>query len=195
MQYHVQPLSLERFGEPLHTFPAFTASVCNLRPKSRGRVDIRSANPDDAPLIDPNYLSHPDDLKVAADAIRLTRRIVDSAALQAFTPQEYLPGKELQTEQQLYEAAARIGTTIFHPVGTCRMGQDAEAVVDAQLCVHGVAGLRVADASIMPSIVSGNTCSPTLMIGEKAAQLILQASLHAQESVADANRTAATPVA
>lgn len=195
LQYHVQPLSLERFGEPLHTFPAFTASVCNLRPKSRGRVDIRSANPDDAPLIDPNYLSHPDDLKVAADAIRLTRRIVASAALQAFTPEEYLPGKDLQTEQELYDAAARIGTTIFHPVGTCRMGQDAEAVVDAQLRVHGVPGLRVADASIMPSIVSGNTCSPTLMIGEKAAQLILQASLETPQYTAGVNRTAAIPVA
>ena len=195
LQYHVQPLSLERFGEPLHTFPAFTASVCNVRPKSRGRVDIRSANPDDAPLIDPNYLSHPDDLKVAADAIRLTRHIVASAALQAFTPEEYLPGKDLQTEQELYEAAARIGTTIFHPVGTCRMGQDAEAVVDAQLCVHGVSGLRVADASIMPNIVSGNTCSPTLMIGEKAAQLILQASLDSLEHATDVNRAVATPVA
>ena len=194
LQYHVQPLSLERFGEPLHTFPAFTASVCNLRPKSRGRVDIRSANPDDAPLIDPNYLSHPDDLTVAADAIRLTRRIVASAALQAFTPQEYLPGKDLQTEQELYDAAARIGTTIFHPVGTCRMGHDAEAVVDAQLRVHGVPGLRVADASIMPSIVSGNTCSPTLMIGEKAAQLILHSALETAQHTAGVNRTAAIPV-
>ena len=195
LQYHVQPLSLERFGEPLHTFPAFTASVCNLRPKSRGRVDIRSANPDDAPLIDPNYLSHPDDLKVAADAIRLTRRIVASPALQVFSPEEYLPGKTLQTEQELYEAASRIGTTIFHPVGTCRMGQDAHAVVDAELRVHGVAGLRVADASIMPDIVSGNTCSPTLMIGEKAAQLILATPFHTQEQEAGVSRAPATPVA
>ena len=195
LQYHVQPLSLERFGEPLHTFPAFTASVCNLRPKSRGRVDIRSDNPDDAPLIDPNYLSHPDDLKVAADAIRLTRRIVASPALQAFRPEEYLPGQHLHTEQQLYEAAARIGTTIFHPVGTCRMGHDAQAVVDAELRVHGVPGLRVADASIMPNIVSGNTCSPTLMIGEKAAQLILATPIHTQEQDAGAHRTAAIPVA
>jgi len=195
LQYHVQPLSLERFGEPLHTFPAFTASVCNLRPKSRGRVDIRSANPDDAPLIDPNYLSHPDDLKVAADAIRLTRRIVASPALQVFSPEEYLPGKALQTEQELYEAASRIGTTIFHPVGTCRMGQDAHAVVDAELRVHGVAGLRVADASIMPDIVSGNTCSPTLMIGEKAAQLILATPFHTQEQEAGVSRAPATPVA
>jgi len=195
LQYHVQPLSLERFGEPLHTFPAFTASVCNLRPKSRGRVDIRSANPDDAPLIDPNYLSHPDDLKVAADAIRLTRRIVASSALHTFSPEEYLPGAALQTEQELHEAAAKIGTTIFHPVGTCRMGQDAEAVVDAELRVHGIAGLRVADASIMPTIVSGNTCSPTLMIGEKAAQLILATPSNALEIDAGISRTAAVPVA
>ena len=195
LQYHVQPLSLERFGEPLHRFPAFTASVCNLRPKSRGRVDIRSANPDDAPLIDPNYLSHPDDLKVAADAIRLTRNIVASPALQGFSPEEYLPGKDLQTEQQLYEAAARIGTTIFHPVGTCRMGQDTQAVVDAELRVHGVPGLRVADASIMPDIVSGNTCSPTLMIGEKAAQLILDTPIQTAETPVERFRAAATPVA
>ncbi len=195
LQYHVQPLSLERFGEPLHTFPAFTASVCNLRPKSRGRVDIRSANPDDAPLIDPNYLSHPDDLKVAADAIRLTRRIVASSALHTFSPEEYLPGAALQTEQELHEAAAKIGTTIFHPVGTCRMGQDAEAVVDAELRVHGIAGLRVADASIMPTIVSGNTCSPTLMIGEKAAQLILATPSNALEIDAGISRSAAVPVA
>ena len=193
LQYHVQPLSLERFGEPLHTFPAFTASVCNLRPKSRGRIDIRSANPDDAPLIDPNYLSHPDDLKVAADAIRLTRKIIANPALQAFCPEEYLPGIELQTEQQLHEAAARIGTTIFHPVGTCRMGQDTEAVVDAELRVHGIAGLRVADASIMPTIVSGNTCSPTLMIGEKAAQMILAVRIHTKET--DHIRETVIPVA
>lgn len=173
LEYHVQPLSLERFGEPLHAFPAFTASVCDLRPQSRGRIDIRSADPQQAPLIQPNYLSHPEDLRVAADAIRLTRRIVAAPALQPFKPVEYLPGAALQTEEQLHEAAARIGTTIFHPVGTCRMGQDADAVVDAQLRVHGIPGLRIADASIMPRITSGNTCSPTLMIAEKAAQLIL----------------------
>jgi choline dehydrogenase len=172
LEYHVQPLSLERFGEPLHQFPAFTASVCNLRPKSRGRVDIRSANPDDAPLINPNYLSHPDDLRVAADAIRLTRRIITAPALQAFAPEEYLPGPALQSDEQLHEAASLIGTTIFHPVGTCRMGSGPLDVVDARLRVHGIAGLRVADASIMPEIVSGNTCSPTLMIAEKAAQMI-----------------------
>ncbi|QQZ44261.1 GMC family oxidoreductase N-terminal domain-containing protein [Pseudomonas sp. SK3(2021)] len=176
LEYHVQPLSLERFGEPLHAFPAFTASVCDLRPQSRGRVEIRSADPQAAPLIQPNYLSHPQDLRVAADAIRLTRRIVAAPALQAFKPSEYLPGAELQSEEQLHEAAARIGTTIFHPVGTCRMGQGAEAVVDAELRVHGIPGLRIADASIMPYITSGNTCSPTLMIAEKAAELILATS-------------------
>jgi len=174
LEYHVQPLSLERFGEPLHSFPAFTASVCNLRPKSRGRVDIRSADPDAAPVIDPNYLSEPEDLQVAADAIRLTRRIVQNTALKGFAPEEYLPGTDLQTDEQLRDAARRIGTTIFHPVGTCRMGADALAVVDARLKVHGIAGLRVADASIMPQIVSGNTCSPTVMIAEKAAQMILE---------------------
>jgi choline dehydrogenase len=173
LEYHVQPLSLERFGEPLHDFPAFTASVCDLRPQSRGRVEIRSADPQQAPLIQPDYLSHPEDLRVAAAAIRLTRRIVAAPALQPFKPTEYLPGAALQTDEQLHEAAARIGTTIFHPVGTCRMGNDTDAVVDAQLRVHGIPGLRIADASIMPRITSGNTCSPTLMIAEKAAQLIL----------------------
>ena len=176
LEYHVQPLSLERFGEPLHAFPAFTASVCDLRPQSRGRIDIRSADPSAPPLIQPNYLSHPEDLRVAADAIRLTRQIVGAQALRPFNPVEYLPGEALQSDEQLQEAAARIGTTIFHPVGTCRMGQDKDAVVDAQLRVHGVAGLRIADASIMPRITSGNTCSPTLMIAEKAAQLILSPS-------------------
>jgi len=177
LQYHVQPLSLERFGEPLHQFPAFTASVCNLRPSSRGRIDIRSANPDDAPLIDPNYLSDPEDLRVAAQAIRITRKIVQAPALAAFNPREYLPGADLHSEEQLHEAAGRIGTTIFHPAGTCRMGNGALDVVDEQLRVHGVPGLRIADASIMPQIVSGNTCSPTLMIAEKAAQSITRGKL------------------
>ncbi|MFK3684318.1 MULTISPECIES: GMC family oxidoreductase [Pseudomonas] len=186
LQYHVQPLSLERFGEPLHRFPAFTASVCNLRPASRGRIDIRSADMNAAPLIDPNYLSDPHDLRVAADAIRLTRRIVQAPALAAFEPQEYLPGPALQSEQQLHEAASKIGTTIFHPVGTCRMGNGPLDVVDNQLRVHGIPGLRVADASIMPQIVSGNTCSPTLMIAEKAAQLILKGAA-TQTNLSDAS--------
>ncbi|WP_301151424.1 GMC family oxidoreductase [Metapseudomonas otitidis] len=174
LEYHVQPLSLERFGEPLHPFPAFTASVCNLRPASRGRVDIRAAEAKAPPLIQPNYLSEEEDLRVAADAIRLTRRIAAAPALAPYRPEEYLPGPALQSEAELRQAAGDIGTTIFHPVGTCRMGADREAVVDARLRVHGVPGLRVVDASIMPTIVSGNTCSPTLMIAEKAARMILE---------------------
>ncbi|WP_416421667.1 GMC family oxidoreductase [Pseudomonas sp. App30] len=191
LEYHVQPLSLDRFGEPLHSFPAFTASVCNLRPKSRGRVDISSASPDDAPIIDPNYLSHPEDLRVAAQAIRLTRRIVDAPALRIFSPAEYLPGPQLESEEQLQQAASAIGTTIFHPVGTCRMGNGPQDVVDATLRVHGIEGLRVVDASIMPEIVSGNTCTPTLMIAEKAAQMILQGTPRAE----DRTRQIAQPVA
>lgn len=173
LQYHVQPLSLERFGEPLHGFPAFTASVCNLRPASRGQVAIRSADPLAAPLIQPRYLSAPEDLKVAADAIRLTRRIVAAPALADYRPEEYLPGPAYQSEEELQQAAGAIGTTIFHPSGTCRMGQDADAVVDARLRVQGIPGLRVADASIMPTLVSGNSCSPTLMIAEQAATFML----------------------
>ncbi|VXC76349.1 Alcohol dehydrogenase (acceptor) [Pseudomonas sp. 8Z] len=174
LQYHVQPLSLERFGEPLHDFPAFTASVCNLRPHSRGRVQIASADASAAPLIRPNYLSDERDLRVAADAIRLTRRIVAAPALARYQPQEYKPGPGYDSEEDLQRAAGEIGTTIFHPTGTCAMGQGREAVVDARLRVHGIAGLRVVDASIMPNIVSGNTCSPVLMIAEKAAQMIAQ---------------------
>jgi choline dehydrogenase len=173
LEYHVQPLSLERFGEPLHAFPAFTASVCDLRPKSRGTVQIRSAQVEHAPVIRPNYLSHETDLKVAADAIRLTRRIAAAPALASFQPVEYLPGASLQSEEELRQAASAIGTTIFHPVGTCKMGQGSDAVVDERLRVRGIVGLRVVDASIMPSITSGNTCSPTLMIAEKAAQMIV----------------------
>lgn len=190
LEYHVQPLSLERFGEPLHPFAAFTASVCNLRPASRGRVDIRSTAPQDPPLIQPNYLSDPEDLRVAADAIRLTRRIVASPALARYAPEEYLPGPSFQTEDALHEAAARIGTTIFHPAGTCRMGHDGMAVVDSRLQVHGIPGLRVADASIMPEIVSGNTCSPTLAIAEKAASLIIE---DARVSTTVGAMSAATP--
>jgi choline dehydrogenase len=174
LEYHVQPLSLERFGEQLHGFPAFTASVCDLRPQSRGTVEIRSALADAAPLIKPNYLSHEADLKVAADAIRLTRRIAAAPALASFEPVEYLPGVSLQTDEELRQAASNIGTTIFHPVGTCKMGQGRDAVVDERLRVHGVIGLRVVDASIMPTITSGNTCSPTVMIAEKAAQMIIE---------------------
>jgi choline dehydrogenase len=183
LEYHVQPLSLERFGEPLHGFPAFTASVCDLRPQSRGTVEIRSALADAAPLIKPNYLSHEADLKVAADAIRLTRRIAAAPALASFEPVEYLPGVSLQTDEELRQAASNIGTTIFHPVGTCKMGQGRDAVVDERLRVHGVIGLRVVDASIMPTITSGNTCSPTVMIAEKAAQMIIEDAISSEASV------------
>lgn len=174
LEYHVQPLSLERFGEPLHPFPAFTASVCQLRPESRGHVAIGGARPDAPPLIQPNYLSHPQDQRVAAAAIRLTRRIAASPALSRYLPEEYRPGLQYRSEEQLIDAAGRIGTTIFHPVGTCKMGRDELAVVDDRLRVRGIAGLRVADASIMPAITSGNTNSPTLMIAAKAAQMIEQ---------------------
>ena len=174
LQYHVQPLSLDKFGEPLHAFPAFTASVCNLRPTSRGHVHIASADSYAAPKIVPNYLSTEADRKVAADALRLTRAIAAAPALKKFAPQEYKPGVQFQSEEELAQAASQIGTTIFHPVGTCRMGVagDASSVVDSQLRVLGVAGLRVVDASIMPYITSGNTNSPTVMIAEKAAQMI-----------------------
>ena len=174
LQYHVQPLSLDKFGEPLHAFPAFTASVCNLRPTSRGHVRIASADSYAAPKIVPNYLSTGQDRTVAADALRLTRAIAAAPALKKFAPQEYKPGVQFQSEEELAQAASQIGTTIFHPVGTCRMGlaSDAASVVDSTLRVIGVAGLRVVDASIMPYITSGNTNSPTVMIAEKAAQMI-----------------------
>ena len=176
LQYHVQPLSLDRFGEPLHTFPAFTASVCNLRPTSRGHVRLRSRNPAEAPLIKPNYLATDQDRRVAANAIRLTRRIVAQPALAPFHPDEYLPGAKVDDadEQALTKAAGDIGTTIFHPVGTAKMGlaSDPMTVVDERLRVNGIERLRVVDASVMPSITSGNTNAPTMMIAEKGAALI-----------------------
>ena len=174
LQYHVQPLSLDAFGQPLHDFPAITASVCNLRPQSRGSVTIRSADPADKPMIQQNYLSTPGDRMVAANSLRLTRRIMAQAPLAPFTPQEYLPGVEFNSDDDLANKAGDIGTTIFHPVGTARMGSDADAVVDDQLRVHGIDGLRVVDASIMPTITSGNTNSPTVMIAEKGADMILK---------------------
>jgi len=174
LQYHVQPLSLEKFGDPLHGFPAFTASVCNLRPSSRGHVRIASSDSHAPPKITPNYLQTADDRKVAAAALALTRRIVASPALAQYRPEEFKPGPAYRTEEELAQAAGLIGTTIFHPVGTCRMGPagDRFRVVDSRLRVQGVAALRVIDASVMPWITSGNTNSPTLMIAEKAAQLI-----------------------
>ncbi len=174
IQYHVQPLSLEAFGQPLHDFAAITASVCNINPTSRGTVQIRSARPEDPPAIQPNYLSTDDDRCVAADSLRVTRRIASQAALSRYELFEYKPGTQFQTDEELARLAGDIGTTIFHPVGTARMGpaDDPDAVVDSHLRVHGVRGLRVVDASVMPTITSGNTNSPTLMIAEKAARWI-----------------------
>ncbi|GAB4376247.1 MAG: GMC family oxidoreductase N-terminal domain-containing protein [Kiloniellaceae bacterium] len=174
LQYHVQPLSLDKFGDPLHGFPAFTASVCNLRPESRGTVHIRSADFRAAPRIKPAYLSAPGDRQVAAQAIRLTRRICAAPALARYKPEEYKPGAGIDGDEALARAAGDIGTTIFHPVGTCKMGGDPQAVVDARLRVHGLTGLRIADASVMPTITSGNTNSPTIMIAEKAAAMVLE---------------------
>ena len=172
LEYHVQPLSLDKFGEPLHKFSAFTASVANLNPESRGHVRIRGPDPLGKPSIRPNYLSAPADRRMAADAIKLTRRICTAKALSRFEPDEFLPGSQFQTEEELAREAGNIGTTIFHAVGTCKMGSDPAAVVDDRLRVHGIEGLRVADASIMPTITSGNTNAPTMMIAEKAADMI-----------------------
>ncbi|MGF6409159.1 GMC family oxidoreductase [Paraburkholderia sp. MM5482-R1] len=174
LEYHVQPLSLDRFGEPLHRFNAFTASVCQLRPTSRGSIHIASADACAPPLIAPNYLSTDYDRHVAANALRLTRRIVAAPALARYQPREILPGLQYQSEEELQQAAGAVGTTIFHPVGTCRMGttDDPAAVVDNRLRVIGVEGLRVVDASVMPNITSGNTNSPTLMIAERASDMI-----------------------
>jgi choline dehydrogenase len=174
LQYHVQPLSLDAFGEPLHSFGAFTASVCNLNPSSRGSVQIRSPRFEDAPAIAPNYLSTAQDRQVAADSLRVTRRIAAQPALAPYQPQEFRPGAQYSSDQELAKLAGDIATTIFHPVGTTRMGKsdDPMAVVDARLRVRGVQGLRVVDAGVMPKITSGNTNSPTLMIAEKAARWI-----------------------
>jgi len=178
IQYHVQPLSLEKFGEPLHPFPAFTASVANIRPTSRGALTLKSADPTQPPAIAPNYLATPEDQLVAADAIRITRKIVAQPALRKYFPVEYLPGAQVQDDDEaaLVKAAGDIGTTIFHPVGTARMGRDMDprAVVDARLRVIGIERLRVIDASVMPSITSGNTNSPAMMIAEKGAAMILE---------------------
>ncbi|MEO8154998.1 MAG: GMC family oxidoreductase N-terminal domain-containing protein [Rhizobacter sp.] len=175
LEYHVQPLSLDAFGEPLHAYDAFTASVCNLNPTSRGQVQIRSAAPTEAPAIRANYLSTDQDRRVAVDSLRVTRRIVAQPALAKYTPQEVKPGAQFESDADLAKLAGDIGTTIFHPVGTAKMGPESDplAVVDARLRVHGVRGLRVVDASVMPTITSGNTNSPTLMIAERAATWIL----------------------
>jgi choline dehydrogenase len=175
IEWHVQPLSLDKFGDPLHPFPAITPSVCNLRPTSRGWVRVKSRDPRDYPEIKLNYLSTPEDRKVAVDGMRFTRRIMASKALARYEPEEFRPGPAIQTEEELARAAGELGTTIFHPVGTCRMGADPQAVVDDALRVHGVDALRVVDASIMPRITSGNTNAPTYLIAEKGARMILAA--------------------
>jgi choline dehydrogenase-like flavoprotein len=176
IQFHVQPLSLDKFGDPLHTFPAFTASVCNVQPTSRGAVRLRSADPADKPMIQPNYLSTDEDRRVAADSLRVARRIVRQPALARFRPVERLPGAQISDEDEaaLVRAAGDIGTTIFHPVGTAKMGRDSDptAVVDERLRLIGCERLRVVDASVMPTITSGNTNAPTMMIAEKGAAMI-----------------------
>jgi choline dehydrogenase len=174
IEWHVQPLSLDKFGEPLHTFNAITPSVCNLRPSSRGHVRIKDGNARSAPAIQPNYLATDEDLQVAIKGLRFTRRIMAAEALRRFNPREWKPGPELESDEDLARAAGDLGTTIFHPVGTCRMGHDPLAVVDGRLAVHGLEGLRVVDASIMPTITSGNTNAPTVMIAEKGAEFILE---------------------
>lgn len=172
IEFHVQPLSLEAFGQPLHSFPAITVSVCNLRPEARGHVRIVSPRPDDHPEIAPNYLSTEGDREVAAASITIARQLMETRRMAQFRPEEFKPGTHIQAPEELARAAGDIATTIFHPVGTARMGSDDMAVVDPQLRVRGIEGLRVADCSIMPTIVSGNTHAPAVMIAEKAAQLI-----------------------
>ncbi|WP_112872989.1 GMC family oxidoreductase [Paracoccus endophyticus] len=174
LEWHVQPLSLEAFGQPLHDFPAITASVCHLRPESRGHVRIASPDPMRHPVIQPNYLSTPGDRLTAARAIRMTRRIMAQDAMARYRPEEFKPGPAAQTDAELADAAGQIGSTIFHPVGTARMGADDGAVVDPRLRVRGVHGLRVVDASVMPVITSGNTNAPTIMIAEKAALMMAE---------------------
>jgi choline dehydrogenase-like flavoprotein len=177
IEFHVQPLSLDKFGDPLHRFPAITVSACNLRPTSRGTIRLRSADPSAKPLIAPSYLATYEDKRVAADAIRVTRRLMRQHALQAYRPEEFLPGPGVgDDDASLAKAAGDIGTTIFHPVGTAKMGipSDPTAVVDERLRVIGLDGLRVVDASVMPSITSGNTNTPTIMIADKAAQMVIE---------------------
>jgi len=177
IQFHVQPLSLDKFGDPLHSFPAVTVSACNLQPTSRGTIRLRSRDPAAKPVIAPHYLATYEDRRVAADAIRVTRRLMKQPALQPYRPEEFLPGPAVgDDDASLAKAAGDIGTTIFHPVGTAKMGMasDPMAVVDERLRVRGLAGLRVIDASVMPTITSGNTNTPTIMIAEKAARMVIE---------------------
>ena len=173
LEYHIQPLSTDKLGDPLHRYPAVTVSVCNLRPQSRGSSHARSRDPAEQPSIRLNYLSAQRDREIAVKAVQQARRLASAPALQRYAPEEVLPGPTVTTEADLLAAVGNIATTIFHPVGTCRMGNDERAVVDDRLRVHGIAGLRVVDASIMPTITSGNTASPVVMIAEKAAALMV----------------------
>jgi len=174
IEWHVQPLSLDKFGDPLHSFPAITPSVCNLRPSSRGWVRIKSPRPSDYPEIRLNYLSTEEDRRIAVDGIRFTRRIMAAKAMSKYEPEEYRPGVSIANDNELARAAGELGTTIFHPVGTCRMGNDPMAVVDDELRVRGVGRLRVVDVSVFPRITSGNTNAPTYVIAEKGARAILK---------------------
>ena len=173
IEWHVQPLSLDKFGEPLHKFNAITPAVCNLRPTSRGEITIKSGRADEHPTIKLNYLSTAEDQEIAVEGLKFTRRIMKAGALKRFEPSEWLPGEQAKSDLDLLDAARELGTTIFHPVGTCKMGSDREAVVDDRLRVRGLPSVRVIDASIMPTITSGNTNAPTVMIAEKGAQFIL----------------------
>jgi choline dehydrogenase len=174
IEWHVQPLSLDKFGDPLHSFPAITPSVCNLRPASRGWVRIKSSDPSVHPEIKLNYLKEEEDRRVAVDGMRFTRRIMAAPALAKYEPEEFRPGSSIAKDDDLARAAGELGTTIFHPVGTCKMGSDPMAVVDPDLKVHGIRRLRVIDASIFPRITSGNTNAPTYVIAEKGARAILK---------------------
>ncbi|HAJ75159.1 MAG TPA: choline dehydrogenase, partial [Gammaproteobacteria bacterium] len=176
IEWHVQPLSLDKFGDPLHRFNAITPSVCNLRPSSRGHIRIKTNRSEDYPAITLNYLSTEEDRKVAIEGLKFTRRIMAADALSRFQPEEIKPGPQLSSDEELQKAAGELGTTIFHPVSTCKMGNDDLAVVNDRLQVHGIDGLRVIDASIMPRITSGNTNAPVVMIAEKGAEFILNKS-------------------
>ena len=173
IQFHMQPLSADKPGDGVHPFSAFTMSVCNLRPQSRGEVSINSSNPEDLPTIIPNYLSTESDRKIAIESIKVARKIAKANAIKNHILDEFVPGHSFKTDEDLLEAAKNHSQSIYHPVGTCKMGHDKDSVVDDQLRVHGIENLRVVDASIMPELVSGNTNAPTMMIAEKAAQMIL----------------------
>jgi len=173
IQFHMQPLSADKPGDGVHPFSAFTMSICNLRPESRGEVTINSADPTQLPKIIPNYLSTEGDRKIAIDSIKVARKIAEADSLKKHILDEYVPGQSFISDEELLEAAKNNSQSIYHPVGTCKMGDDENSVVDEQLKVHGISGLRVVDASIMPELVSGNTNAPTMMIAEKAAEMIL----------------------